>query len=359
MKTIYTIIFTVIFSMMLENIQAKNNLNQGKSLVINLAEINPGSIKVLKEARNNVYDSIKLENAVVGYKYSINIDKERTEIPVLTFSKIIPSGQKGKDTVICAEMTSAIKMLENAYSETGREQYFNNYKKQLDEVELSKRIDKLQKMLFNKVCDNDSLNNLAKQRIEQSNQSSFQNISVESGETVTITIKRDTITWTYILKGESLGKWVTTYGFGFTSSALGGNTYYSKQMPDTTLYKILKSNNTGNLDLNYIPAIFFSYFPTQNFNKCWNHSLTAGLGFDLSAPVVFFGYNGMFWQNLGFSLGVAFQQQYRLKNQYTENEIIKSDLTIDQLHDKVYRPNLFVAVNFRFGENPFKTSSEK
>ena len=51
MKTIYTIIFTVIFSMMLENIQAKNNLNQGKSLVINLAEINPGSKKSFKRSK--------------------------------------------------------------------------------------------------------------------------------------------------------------------------------------------------------------------------------------------------------------------------------------------------------------------
>jgi len=185
-------------------------------------------------------------------------------------------------------------------------------------------------------------------------------IQVGSGEIVRIFIKRDdNKKWTFELKGRQSGKWVTTYGFSFTSQRLESPTYFSKQIPDEPTFQILKSRRANIWDLNYVPAVFFSYFPSQNFKCPWNHSLTAGLGFDLSAaPTVFLGYNGMFYHNIGLSTGVSFYQQNRLKSQFTENETVTTSFDKEGLHDKIYRPNLFISVNFRFGENPFKPNNE-
>jgi len=219
---------------------------------------------------------------------------------------------------------------------------------------LSKLVNKLELELKNRKCDNNNVKEDAMVLLQSTKLLYPQIIKVETGTRTTIVITRDSLSWTFVLHGNEVGKWVTTYGFGFSSAKYNGDSYVTKQLLDTSAYKIIKSTRPQIYDLNYIPAVFFSYFPTNNNEPC-NYSCTAGLGYDLSAPVIFGGFNIMYRYNIGLSLGVVFQQQYRLKGQYNENDIISVPLDINQLHDKIYRPNIYLAVHFRFGENPFKT----
>lgn len=202
-------------------------------------------------------------------------------------------------------------------------------------------------------CDNSELKGKVAYWLRSSTKVINEKISVETGKVVTIIIKRDNLEWKFIYEGDAPGKWVTTYGFGFTSNAMRGSSYFTKQIADTSVFEILKSRGPKAFDLSYVPAVFFTFFPSSRISKGWNHSLTGGLGFDLVAPVIYFGYNGLFWHNIGFSTGLAFQQQNVLRDQFEVNDKLSIFMDTSQLHEKVYRPNLFISIHFRLDKNPF------
>jgi hypothetical protein len=343
----------VLFAILIFTIAELTFAQQKNPLIINLGQIDPGKPYYHNETGNVTFQGLILQNAVVGFTYSIRIEKQTDSLPPLSFPKINPDKNKVvRDS--CDKLRSAINEVTDLYQAETQKKFMREHKGEIIEKELAKRISLLQEEQKKSNCPD--LHDQVEDIISQSNRFFNEKIVVGTGETLTITIKRDNLEWSYIIKGKPLGKWMTSYGFGFTPASLENKTFYTKQvLTDTSKFQILKSRCPSVLDLNYVPAVFFSYFPSQNFNKQWNHSLTAGLGFDLSSPVIFVGYNMMFWNNIGFSVGVVFQQQYRLKNQYSENEIIPVSLEKDQLHDKVYRPNIFLSIHYRFGENPFKT----
>jgi len=351
----------------------QSSLSQ-KVLRLDLTSIAPGEVFMQSENKNVFYDSVILVNAVPSKKYLVWIEKEVVfpdpidvsgtlnddyskelsdlSLEFRTFVANILEDQSLTEIEIKAkikpQLESEIKKIKSSLKTIRK-----NNDKIADESLKNKNKENLSKYesAMNKFIDSTYLLIDKKLALE---------VNVETGEIVKIYVQSGESKWTFILKGKQSGKWVTTYGFGFTSQRLESPAFHSKQIPDTNIFQILKSRRADYFDLNYVPAIFFSYFPSQNFNSCWNHSLSAGLGFGLnlsSAPIVFLGYNAMFYNNIGFSLGIAFHQQYRLKSQYDEFDILSSVLDKDQLHDKVYRPNLFFAINFRFGENPFKTGN--
>lgn len=314
------------------------------TLFLNLAEIDPGANKTVQGNRS--YSYIIVENSLTHGNYSLEILNEGELLPVLEFKPgNLPDVKSRSD---CDGLISTVQELEryqeNENQDPGAERRLNTLVQNVSR-ELSKG-----------ECTKEEVKDVARQWMESTKRKYDEKIKVRSGEKVTILISRDTLKWTFVFLGNQRGKWLTTYGFGFTPKSWEKDTYYSKQELDTSLYRILKYNKPNCLDLNYIPAIFFSYFPSQKFSKGWNNSLTAGLGFDLSAPTVFIGYSGTFWHNLGLSCGLAFQQQYSLKPQYSENGLISEYLELDQLHDKVYRPTMFLSITFRFGENPFPSN---
>lgn len=320
--------------------------NSKDTLNLDLGHHSPGS--VISIQGNRSYDLIVLKNLVSDYTYNVEIKREVIMLDPLDWS--------GKDfeeieefASDCLDLTEKMNDLINFLSDS------SNSKR--NEKDLAQIVNNIKAKIS--TCDNEELKSEAKKLLNYSFREYPEKINVKTGDKISIIVKRDTLVWTFIYKGDENGKWITSYGFGFTSTSLEGSTYYTKQIPDTALYSIIKTKRSGKLDLNYVPAVFFSYFPSQSFNSPWNHSLSAGLGFDLSAPVVFFGYNGMFWQNIGISFGISFQQQNRLKDQFSENDIISINLEKNQLHDQIYRPNLFIAINFRLGENPFKKEPEE
>jgi len=311
-------------------------------LNLDLAEIDPGGKKSIQG--NCTFDAILIKNSIIGKAYNIIVSREMQVFPALPFKN---SGLQAlaTDSANCTLLRLKYNNLVQLFDRDNPQ--FNK----VDEKKVSETVLLLEAELMNSACKNSKLRDSANSLISKCQKLIPQKINVASGETVTITITRDDKVWTWELKGDKVGEWLMSYGFGFCSSALAGKTYHLQQMDDTTTFKITKDAKPGALDLAYIPAIFYSFLPASKYNSSYNWSITAGLGFDLSAPVVFFGGGFMFRQNIGINSGVAFQQQSKLLPQYSEGQILTSTMQDSQLHEKVYRPNLFISINFRFDKS--------
>lgn len=322
---------------------------EGDTLLINLGLYPPGSVTSIQ--KNQDFKLLIIENRIPMVAYGVEISAEMQMLPPLN-----ADGSGGQNT---PNIAAECEKLQEAYMAVSN--YATGPSPPTDEKEEAKLmplVNALKTARGEAKCSDAELITAVDNLLLSTTQTLREEIPVRTGEKVTIKITRGDKVWTFIFKGKEKGVWVPTYGFGFTSVALESPTYYAKAVPDTSTFEILKASKPDKLELNYVPAIFYSFFPSQNFDKALNHSLTAGLGFDMSAPVVFLGYNLLYHHNIGISLGVAFQQQYQLKDQYSEGEIISISLDNDQLNNLVYRPNFFLAVNFRFGSNPFEGSQE-
>lgn len=311
------------------------------TLRLNLALVDPGSTRTIQG--NRIYDRIILENLVNGYAYSLEIRNEPKMLPPLESVASVRGADKLSSG--CNELEAATKELRDF-----QEAIHNPNRNEKDLSYLTYAVDVLLNM---KKCDDGNVTQNATNWLGNSERVIEEKISIETGKVVTIIIKRGTLEWKFIFEGDAPGKWVTTYGFGFTANALRGNSYYTKQLPDTSVFEILKTRCSKAFDLSYVPAVFFTFFPSKSISKSWNCSLTGGLGFDLVSPVIYFGYNVIYWHNIGFSAGLAFQQQNVLKDKYEVNESVPKFLETNELHDKVYRPNLFISFHFRLDKNPF------
>lgn len=179
---------------------------------------------------------------------------------------------------------------------------------------------------------------------------------LRNGEVLTIVVSREidgkTHTWTHVLTTPTRGQWYVTYGFSFITNMFNAEeTYFAKSVPDTTLYTITKKNS--NTSLTFVPCVLVHWVPTRWANNSFVPSLTGGLGFDLESPSVFFGGSVLFNSNLGIHLGVAAHKQNHLNGMYSAGEIIKENLTEDQLNERFYTVNPFVSLSFRFSGSPF------
>ena len=155
-----------------------------------------------------------------------------------------------------------------------------------------------------------------------------------------------------------------TYGFAF-NSLKNQEEFFTQSTSVADSFQIMKRGSNDWNDLQFTPAIFYSYLPYENREKKYYTSFTAGLGFDTESPVGFLGVSLFFRQNIGASLGFVFKKVNRLRGEYEEfngnlgapntNGIVREQLSFDQLHESVYRPLIYFSIHFRFGKNPFVT----
>ncbi len=189
-------------------------------------------------------------------------------------------------------------------------------------------------------------------------------INVGKGEQVTLTIKRfgkDTATWTYVYKTETVDHWKVYFGFTYVFDVLTNfSTYYAKSDTSGKKYIISKSNaTTKNVLKNITPTIMYSYLFFNNPDSWIKFGLTGGFMLDLSSPTVLICPSIVIGDNLSLNVGLAGTQKYQLKGQYTDGQVIKDNLDFDQLHDKIWAYDLFVSVAFHFDSNPFKKAETK
>ncbi|MEI9918404.1 MAG: hypothetical protein WDO14_06325 [Bacteroidota bacterium] len=176
------------------------------------------------------------------------------------------------------------------------------------------------------------------------------------GEDIEIHVKRGSIEWVFVVEGDPIGRWLFTYGYGFTP-ARNNNEYFTQRVPGDTTYAITKKKAAKNLD--FTPAVFVTFLPTKRTNKPVSLTLSGGLGFDLQKPVVFAGAGLLIYQNFLVSGGVGLKSMPQLKGNYSEGQIVNENLDSDALHENKININYFFSVSFRFKENPFKKKDSK
>jgi len=154
-------------------------------------------------------------------------------------------------------------------------------------------------------------------------------------------------TYNYIYKTERKGSWQTTFGFNFIHLR-NNDTYFSKTVDST--FVIAEGTNQNKYD--FYPTIMFTWY--ANNSDTINFGLSGGLGYDLEKSVsVFVGGSIIYNQNITITAGLAFHNQQRLNSAYQEGDLIKENLSFEQLHEDYIRLNPFLSIAFRLDKSPF------
>jgi hypothetical protein len=337
-KTIYTLI-TLVLSV------------QGIAQTIPLDLSNNANNSFTQTIKPQTIKSIFLENKLADESkiYKIYVKKETIEIPPFS----INSFQKATRMKTCDSINNKIdSLVKAAKNESDIPKLVKDLNKEIEEIKKIKSNDYKDLLLL-----------IANQRINLTKDTCklTEPIVIENGDMVTITVTRDTITWTYILKTEQVSHWKTYYGFSyvFPSVLTKFDNYYAKQDTGSS-YLITKSNQSTKYQLkNITPTIMLSYLFFKNQNAQIKIGFTAGFQVDLNTPSALFCPSLIIGDNISLNLGIAVIQKNALKGQYKLDQRINGNLEFDQLHDKVWTYDIFFSVAFRFDKNPFKKEETK
>jgi hypothetical protein len=208
-------------------------------------------------------------------------------------------------------------------------------------------------------CTDTAIADAARALVASTSRSSV--VSVASGEEAVVALQRGATDathpakqWTLTLTGPPRGQALITYGFAIARNR--DQHFFTKAADNNKFVVTRERDETG---ASVVPSIYFSWLPTDADWHGWTASPTIGFGAKNDAPAVLIGGNFNYHWNLGFVAGVGMLQEKRLLGQYTENQVVTENLTEDQLHQKVWRPSLFVAATVRFGSNPFGGDDKK
>jgi hypothetical protein len=162
--------------------------------------------------------------------------------------------------------------------------------------------------------------------------------------------------WTFVFNPGARGAWRITYGFAFPvlrGVADGGvfadqERFFSRQVGDR--FVITEGRPTRDFDA--VPTVFYSFMPSGDAGFRFN-PLTAGLGLDLTKPMVLLGTGFTYNDNLLVTAGLGARQEATLLGRYQAGDTITTNLTEEQLTEQVFRARPFLSVTFRFRSNPF------
>jgi len=289
-------------------------------------------------------ETIYLKNAFPKRNYIIAVD--------VTF-RLIPLPTMTSTTVPAVRSNPACEPLQKKYEEVYNWVTDENAAK--TEKELKQKLTELATLQGNTRCTDPALlNNIAALFNDCTRAYPLPApLQMQATNDYTITITTGDRTFKYLFQGKDRGQWVLNYGFLFSSRALEPSRFYTEQLGADS-FQIRKKQTPNVLDLRFAPTVFFTWFPNKKLADTWNGSLSLGLGFNMQSPVVSLGYNLMYNQNIGFSTGVVFYEQQKLNGRYQESQIVKTNLEESQLYESsFFRPNLFLALNVRLGQNPF------
>ena len=164
------------------------------------------------------------------------------------------------------------------------------------------------------------------------------------------------VTWVKTFKTPEKTRWLVHYGLTYAPTLISKFDHYHS-FADTSAankYTITKDNGNGPKAWENISATIDFTYPFHGDERNYDAGITAGFG--ISAGLELSGHIGLsaiIGQNVIVGSGIAFMQKKKLKGQYKEGQIIKENLSFDALHEKVWVPELFFTIGFRFGSNPF------
>jgi hypothetical protein len=158
---------------------------------------------------------------------------------------------------------------------------------------------------------------------------------------------------TYTIELISKSKWYWTSTFGVSMVTLvNRDTYKSLLNSDgasPATYTIVQDGSNSHYDA--IPVLMFTYSKLEND---FSYGVTGGLGTDFETISAFAGLSLVIGQNFIVTSGLAFHKQLRLDSQYSEGQIVDSNLTFNDLNIEYYRFNPFISLTYRLNNNPYK-----
>jgi len=322
-----------------------------QDLVIDLAET-PGSTTTL-DVNPNTQIKIEIINKLPNpnEEYDILVVRKSELLPVLNIpSNTPPAAFAGHGTPPC---DAFIKIVNAVYDTSTEESDLPGIIQEIEE-----EIAKIQSGLGDPTC---TVNEIAVgvKSINDTKYKLTNSYKLRRGEQLEVTISRKladgtTRIWKHIYKTPGRGQWVTTYGFSFINRSFNEEeSFFSRAVDDG--FVITQENNRSDLD--FIPSVFFTWLPEKGLTKDLSINATAGLGFDLEAPVTFLGLSFLYNQNISLIVGLTAHQQQFLNGIYDENQKVSENLTQDQLHEDLYTINPFFSLTFRFGSNIFTSNS--
>lgn len=142
--------------------------------------------------------------------------------------------------------------------------------------------------------------------------------------------------------------------YGFTFVPDRDERFFAKQQEDdATKFVITEENEGDERDFNFIPSLLFSWLPAEARFNDFAVGFNGGLGYNLQRVAAFLGVGITYNENLTLSLGGTMHEQARLLGQYSEGDVVPTNLNRDQLHRETFRPNLYFGISFRLGRDPF------
>lgn len=292
--------------------------------------------------------SIRLINCSKVFQYKIDWGFQEQRTPTFNNEGV----QSGKD---CSDdENNIIQKLKNSEQEDSIKKYVDLGNKLLPTIKDPGCIQKLKQSIS-----------------ETENIVNIPYAPLNYNQIITVTITKIELTgkheekskWVFILKTEEKTRWLIHYGLTYTPSIISKTDNYFA-FADTSVsnrYTIKKENDNGPKPWNNISATINFTYPFSTKNKSVDAGFTAGFG--LNPDFLLSGHTGLsviIGDNVILGSGIAFMQKYKLIGQYFENEVIKTNLDFDALHHKVWLPEFYFTIGFRFSQNPFakKTAEE-
>ena len=184
--------------------------------------------------------------------------------------------------------------------------------------------------------------------------------------TISLTIRRvdknnkqlSPLKYTFVTEEKS--RWLTHFGLSYAPSVFSpGKRYFSKADADVASTYIITAQHNRDRSIleNISPTLNFTY-PFSNKFRGLDAGFTAGFGLNQALQLsAHSGLSALIGTNVIISSGIVLMQKYNLRGEYAESDIIKENLAFDSLHEKVWKPELYFTIGFRFDKNPFGNSS--
>src|SRR5207247_58253 len=140
--------------------------------------------------------------------------------------------------------------------------------------------------------------------------------------------------WVTVFTAGERGHWYVSYGFTFSMMWFNQEKQYYLQPIGKDSFRVTES---GDYDrMKFIPSIFFNWMFREDESRSLVPGFCAGLGFDISKPIVLVGGSLTYNQNIALVAGLVVLQIKQLELNLTPNQIITQNLNSDQLHRDVY-----------------------
>jgi hypothetical protein len=188
-----------------------------------------------------------------------------------------------------------------------------------------------------------------------------QTISVKVIRVVKNKDKDSTITWTKIFKTPQKSPWLIHFGFTYQPNIISKyDQFFAKEDTSTaSRYTVTKKHgNQSKFWENISPTVMFSY-PFTNKKGESHLAFSAIAATNFSSFSAGTGFSYIVGENVALGTGIMFTQKYVLNGIYKEGDVIKTNLTFEQLHEKKWGPEIYFTIGLRFDKNPFAGSTEK